>query len=387
MNQRLQQVSTFHVVEMLERAQRLEADGRDVIHLEVGEPDFPTPPLIVEAGVRALNDGVTRYTAALGTDLLRARIAADYAQRLGVQVEPERIAVTSGASGALLLALAAVCDVGDEVLLPDPGYPCNETFALGVGARPVALPTAVTNAWQPCAAEVEAAWGARTRALLVASPSNPAGAVLSRSQLTELIQVVRARDGWLLLDEIYQGLMLEPAEFSSGLDLDPGLISINSFSKFFGMTGWRLGWLVAPAPLIPAIERLAQNLFISPSAPAQAAALAAFEPDTLALCEQRRVSLIERQRCLGSGLAQLGFGLPVAPRGAFYTVADIEPLGLAMDAMTFCKQLLDRAGVALAPGLDFGSNGTDTLVRFAATVPRERLDEACVRIARFLEDA
>lgn len=383
--ERIDRIPPFRVIEVRERAQALEASGRDVIHLEVGEPDFPTPEAVVEAGVRALRDGATRYTAALGIAPLREAIAADYRERLRVAVEPEQIVVTAGASGALLLAMLAVCNPGDELLLPDPGYPSNEVFALASGLEPRALPTQAADGWQPTVAAVRDAWRAATRALLLASPSNPAGATLDATTLRALDTCVREQGGVLLLDEIYQGLPLTDLAYRSGLAIVPDLITINSFSKYFCMTGWRLGWLVVPRVLVEPIERLTQNLFISPSAPAQAAALAAFSPPVLEECEHRLTELVRRQRRLLAGLKQLGFGVPVEPKGGFYLFADLAPLGLELSGMEFCHRLLEEQGVALTPGIDFGQNGTAQMVRFAATSSEARIDEALLRIARWLE--
>lgn len=384
MTRRIDRVPVFRAVEMLEQARSLELAGHDVIHLEVGEPDFPTPEPIVAAGIQALRDGHTRYTPALGTDALRKAISDYYGNQLGLSIAPGRIVITAGASAGLLLAITWLCDPGESLLLPDPGYPCNAVFARTVGAQPLALPTAVEDRWQPQPAAVASHWQSTTRGLLVASPSNPIGSSLSAAALTALLEVVRERGGRLLLDEIYQSLMLREPDYASGLAVADDLVSINSFSKYFGMTGWRLGWLVLPEDMLPGMERLAQNLFISPSAPAQQAALAAFHPETIELCEQRRLELVLRQQRLAAGLRQLGFGLPVMPDGAFYLFADIEPLGLGLSGVDFCRRMIEEARVALTPGIDFGSNGTETMVRFACTTSVDRIDEALLRMARVL---
>lgn len=373
------------MVEVLERARALARTGHDVIHLEVGEPDFETPAAIVSAGQAALAEGHTRYTEALGIPELRQAVAGHY-RRMGINLDAERVVITAGASGALVLAAALLLDPGSELLLPDPGYPCNEVFARLVGARPVALPTQAENAFQPSPAQVEAAWTANTRALLLASPSNPTGAVLAPAQLQALTATVRGLGGVVLFDEIYQGLVFDvPAPHWSGLAVDDELLIINSFSKYFGMTGWRLGWLVLPQRMLAAVSALAQNLFISPSAPAQQAALAAFSAAALADCEARRTQFEARRAVLRQGLVELGFGIPVEPAGAFYVFADITPLNLGMDGMAFCRRLLEEEYVAVTPGIDFGRNGTDRFVRFAYTDSVPRINSALQRIAAALQ--
>lgn len=390
---RLAQVRPFRVVQVLERAQELARQGVDVIHLEVGEPDFRTPEPIVRAGQRALEDGQTRYTPALGIAPLRAAIADHYAA-LGVPVAPERVLITNGASGALALAAALLLDPGDELLLPDPGYPCNQVFAHLVGAQPVALPVTAAQRFQPTPAQVRAAWGPRTRALLVATPSNPSGSMLTVAELQALAETVRDLGGVLIVDEIYQGLVFgEGVRHQTALKLASDLFVINSFSKYFAMTGWRLGWMVVPEAAVAPMAALAANLFIAPSAPAQQAALSAFSGNVLAQCEARRQTLEVRRRVLLQGLAELGFGLPVAPDGAFYVLADLSPLGLrgpgaddnGLTGLAFCEALLEDTGVALTPGIDFGDHGTEHLVRFAFTEPAPRLELALSRIGAFCQ--
>lgn len=378
---RVAEIAPFRVVEVLERAKALERQGHDVIHLEVGEPDFETPPAIVAAGQRALAGGHTRYTESLGIPELRAAIA-DYYQQMGVSIAADRIVVTNGASGALTLAAALLLDPDSELLLPDPGYPCNTVFARLVGARPVALATSAENGFAPTPAQVRKAWTGQTRALLIASPSNPTGAVLAPAALRALYETVQSLGGVLLLDEIYQGLVFgDNAARWSGLALGDDMIVINSFSKYFCMTGWRLGWLVLPPGASNAAAALVQNLFISPSAPAQQAALAAFAPEVLALCDERRLAYRERRDALITGLRQLGFGVPVVPDGAFYLFADLAPLQLPQNGLQFARQLLEEAHVAVTPGIDFGSNQTERYVRFAYTDTVPRINQALARIA------
>lgn len=378
---RLDSIQPFHVMALLGRARALEAAGRDIIHLEVGEPDFPTPPAIVAAGQAALARGDTFYTPSTGLPALREAIAGWYAARFGVTVDPGCIVVTPGASGALLLALALVADPGRQVLLADPGYPCNRHFLTVLGAQAQAVATTAASGFQLTAADIARHWGPATCAALVATPANPTGAVLSPADLAALADAVRARGGHLLVDEIYQGLDHDDPP-ATALAVAPDAIVLNSFSKFFGMTGWRVGWLVAPPDAQPHLAKLAQNLYIAAPTLAQHAALAAFRPDTLALLEERRQAFARRRDFLVPALEALGFGVPVRPRGAFYVYAELPP-GVE-DGFRFCESLLEAEGVAVTPGIDFGSNGATRRVRFACTVPVPRLEEAVARIARFL---
>ncbi len=354
---RMTDIAPFHVMELMARAKALEAHGRDIVHMEVGEPDFPTPQPIIEAAQRFIASGQVHYTHALGLPQLREAIACFYQERYGVAVAPERIVVTAGASGALLLALGVLIDRDDEVLLADPGYPCNRHFVRALEGRAVPIPVDASTAYQPTAEQVAAHWSSRTRAVLVATPANPTGTLMALPQLAALRDVIRARGGTLLVDEIYHGLTYG-CDAETALALGDDLFVINSFSKYFGMTGWRLGWLVAPPQCVREIEKLAQNLFISPSAPAQYAALAAFRPETLEILEARRVEFERRRDMLLPGLRVLGFEIRTEPRGAFYVYADSSRL--ADDSFDLAERLLDEAGVAATPGLDFGSYASAT---------------------------
>ncbi|MCG8394691.1 MAG: aminotransferase class I/II-fold pyridoxal phosphate-dependent enzyme [Pseudomonadales bacterium] len=377
------QIPPFHVMALLERAQQLEGQGRDVIHLEVGEPDFETPGPVLDAIHDAMSHGKTGYTPAAGLPALREAIAADYRNRFAAEVSPERIVVTPGASGALQLALAALINPGDGVLLCDPGYPCNRQFVRLVGGEPQPLvldaqdhfslsPQALLEAWQPS-----------TRVAMVASPDNPTGNMLSLDTLQALAAGACEQGGILLVDEIYQGLCYtQPA--ASVLSRTDQVVVINSFSKYFCMTGWRLGWLVAPEPLVPALERLAQNLFLAPSTPAQYGALTALEESSLTILEQRHQLLARRRQCLLNGLAHLK--LPVVSRadGAFYVYVDVS--AHTDDSFAFCADLLEKAHIAMTPGLDFGE-GHDhrRYVRLAYTCSESRLVEALHRLETYLE--
>lgn len=366
---------------ILARARALEAEGRDIIHLEVGEPDFPTPEPIVQAGIAALRAGHTHYTPALGLPALRQAIAAYYGERYGVDVAAERIAVTPGASGALLLAMAALFNPGDEVLLADPGYPCNRHFARLVEARAKSIAIGPDTGYQLTAELVAQHWRPRTRGVLLANPANPTGTVIDAAALREIHAVVRARGGWLLVDEIYHELMYEGAE-PSALALGDDVIVINSFSKYFLMTGWRLGWLVVPPGLAAAVDKLAQNLFLAAPTPAQYAALAALRPEVRAILEARKAELKMRRDYLLPELRRLGFKITAEPAGAFYIYADCRRF--AADSEAFAEQMLVETGVAVTPGADFGMAEAAGHVRFAYTVGLDRLREAVDRMENWL---
>ncbi len=374
---RLDAIEPFRVMAILARARALEAAGRSIIHLEIGEPDFPTPEPVVEAAVAALRRGETHYTPALGLPELRQSIARHYAERHGLDIAPGRIAVTTGASGGLLLAMAALFDPGDEVLLADPGYPCNRHFARLLGAEPKAVPTGPETGFQLTPGLVERHWGPRTRGVLLANPGNPTGTVVSLQALREIRARVRGRGGWLLVDEIYHELVYGRDE-PSALALGEDVVVVNSFSKYFLMTGWRLGWLVLPQPLEPAIDKLAQNAFLAPPTPAQHAALAAFAPGVREILDARKAELRARRDYLVPALEALGFRIPAPPAGAFYVYADCSRF--AEDSEAFAERLLLEAGVAVTPGTDFGSAGARSYVRIAYTVPEAELREAVRRL-------
>lgn len=378
---RMAGIAPFHVMELLARAQALEAAGRDIVHMEVGEPDFVTAAPVVEAGRRALAEGRTAYTAAKGLTALRTAISDDYARRYGVGVDPDCILVTPGASGALLLAAGVLLDPGERCLLADPSYPCNRHFVRFCGAEALGIPVGADTRFQLTPELVAAHWDARTTAVMLASPSNPTGTCVPPAALAGIHAEVRARGGALIVDEIYQGLVYdgEPATALAGGE---DVFVINSFSKYFGMTGWRLGWLVAPASHVREAEKLAQNLFLAASTPAQHAALAAFTPEAEAIFVERREAFRRRRDRLVPALRELGFGVPVQPDGAFYVYADAGRH--TDDAYAFCFELLEAAGVAITPGIDFGAHEAATHVRFAYTTGLDRIELALERLRRFL---
>jgi aspartate/methionine/tyrosine aminotransferase len=378
---RMANIAPFEVMEIQTLARRLEAEGRDVIHLEIGEPDFATPAPIVEAARRALDAQPMSYTSALGIPKLREAISRFYASRYGIEVPAGRIVVTAGSSAALLLALGVLLDAGDEVLLTDPGYPCNRHFvhALGGLPRPVAVDS--RSRYQLTPQVAEAAWTPRTRIAMVASPSNPTGTMLEPGEMDALAVLTRERGATLLVDEIYHGLTYG-RDAHTALAAGEDVFVINSFSKYFQMTGWRLGWLVAPVAYVREIEKLAQNLYISTSALAQHAALAAFEPETIAILEGRRRELQARRDFLLPALARLGFRIGAKPEGAFYVYAECS--GLTGDSFAFARGVLEKAGVAITPGRDFGFSAPEKHIRIAYTQPVARLEEAVARLGAFV---
>ncbi|MDH4093642.1 MAG: pyridoxal phosphate-dependent aminotransferase [Betaproteobacteria bacterium] len=373
-------IEPFHVMDVLARAQALEAAGRRVVHMEIGEPDFTAPESVVEAGVRALRDGRTAYTATLGLGALREAIAGHYRQCFGKRVSPERVAVSAGASGGLLLTVALYVNPGDELLVPDPGYPGYRHLVRAFEGVPRPLPLSPASSFQPTLEAVRAAWTPRTKGLMLGSPSNPTSTIADPAELERIARFVAERGGVLIADEIYQGLVYGAAP-ASALDLPGEVVLVNSFSKYFCMTGWRLGWVVLPQERVRDFEKLAQHFFICAPSAAQHAALQAFTPATLALLEARRAQFERRRDFLVPALQRAGLAVPCAPRGAFYAYADCSAFG--GDAHRFALELLEAEGVAATPGLDFGSNDTARYVRFAFTRPQPELEEAAARIARF----
>ena len=382
---RTQRIEPFHVMELQKRAFALEKAGRSIIHMTIGEPDFTAPPPVLEALAAALDEARSQYTPALGLPSLRAAIADFYGTRFGVSVDPGQIVITAGASGALLLTIAALVNPGEEVLMPDPCYPCNRHFVAAFEGRARLIPAGPDERFQLSAAMVRQHWGAATRAVLVASPSNPTGTSIAFSELASLVGVVRAQGGFAIVDEIYQLLSYDSPPRTALELVSPDshdIIVLNSFSKYFHMTGWRLGWLVAPPPLVPVLEKLAQNLFICASALAQHAALACFTPECLAIYEQRKEEFRRRRDYLVPALEGLGFEIPVPPDGAFYIYVDCSCF--SPDSSTFADALLEEAGVAVVPGHDFGDNQPQRWLRLSYATSLPKLEEAVRRIERFL---
>jgi len=377
---RIASIAPFHVMALLARARELEAQGRSIVHMEIGEPDFATPRPIVDAGIRALQAGKTHYTPATGLPELRRALAAHYWRAHGVAVDPQRIIITPGASGALQLILGLLVDPGSEVIMADPGYPCNRNFVYLYEGLPVSVPVGPEQHYQLSAELLAKHWSERTACVMIASPSNPTGTLVPATVLRALLDVVRAKGAALLVDEIYHGLIYTETP-QTALAEGEDLFVINSFSKYFGMTGWRLGWLVAPPDCVEPLDTLAQNLFLAAPTPAQYAALAAFEPDTLEILEQRRAEFRARRDFLLPALRQIGFDIPVLPEGAFYLYADCSRF--TDDSFAFAHQLLEQAGVAITPGIDFGHYRAAQHVRFSYTTSLQQLEQGVERIARF----
>ena len=379
---RMEAIQPFHVMALLARARELEAAGRSIVHMEIGEPDFVTPQPIIDAGIRALSAGYTHYTPATGLPALCERIAQFYLERYGVRVSSERIVVTPGASLGLQLALAMLVNSGDKVLMADPGYPCNRNYLYLLNAQPVGIPVDASSGYQPTLEQVEQYWSRDVTTLLLASPSNPTGTLMSQETLGQLHAYTRAQGGSLIVDEIYHGLTYDVAA-QTALAVSDDVFVINSFSKYFGMTGWRLGWMVVPQECVQGIDKLAQNMFLAAPTVAQHAALAAFSDESIAILETRRQSFRERRDYLLPALRELGFNIPVTPDGAFYLYADCSRF--SDDSFTFSEQLLEQAGVAITPGVDFGSNQPEKHVRFAYTTSMENLREGVRRIGEYLK--
>ncbi|MFY8193152.1 MAG: pyridoxal phosphate-dependent aminotransferase [Limnohabitans sp.] len=393
-SQRAQRIDPFYVMEMAKAAQAIAASARHtdrpMVFLNIGEPDFTAPPLVQAAADKAIRDGRTQYTNALGLDSLRERISEWYGSRFGVAVPARRIVVTAGASAALQLACLALVQAGDDVLMPDPSYPCNRHFVSAADGRAVLLPAGPEQRFQLTADQVQAHWQPHTRGVLLASPSNPTGTSVAAAELARIHNIVNNHGGISLVDEIYLGLSFEAAYGQTALAIDDQIISINSFSKYFNMTGWRLGWMVVPDALVPVMERLAQNLFICPSSIAQHAALACFEPDSLAIYEERREAFKQRRDQFIPQLNAMGLTVPVMPDGAFYAWADCRQacakLGLA-DSWAFAEHVMREAHVAITPGKDFGVHAPADFVRFSTASSLNDLDTAAQRLRQLLEAA
>jgi aspartate/methionine/tyrosine aminotransferase len=387
---RLDLIEPFYVMEFAKAASRLAREpacdpalgGEPMLYLNIGEPDFSAPPWVQSAAVEAIQAGRTQYTEANGLPALRQALSAWYASRHGLDVDPQRIIITAGASAALQLACLALFESGDEVLMPDPSYPCNRHFVAAAGALATAVPTTVAQRFQLDAESVCRHWRASTRGVLLASPSNPTGTSIDPIALRHMVEAVRLRHGITLVDEIYLGLSYDDTYAQTALALGDDIISINSFSKYFGMTGWRLGWLVVPPELVAPIEKLQQNLYICASTVAQHAALACFKPESLAIYEERRAAFKARRDWVVPALNAMGLTVPVMPDGAFYAWADCSRH--STDSWQFCESMLTQAHVALTPGKDFGPASAQQYLRvsFASSLPE--LKTALARLSRLL---
>lgn len=387
---RLEHIAPFYVMECAKAASELAASaacdpahgGSPMIFLNIGEPDFTAPPLVQEAAARCLGQGHTQYTHATGMHALRERLSAWYRQRFGLDVPARRIVITAGASAALQLACLALVESGDEVLMPDPSYACNRHFVAAANGTAIMLPSSVEHRFQLDAASVRAAWTPRTRGVLLASPSNPTGTSIEPAEMARIVDAVRSHNGFTVVDEIYLPLSYEAAFGQSALAHGDDVISINSFSKYFCMTGWRLGWMVVPDALVAPIEKLAQNLYICASTVAQHAALACFEPQSIVEYERRRTEFRARRDYLVPALDALGLRVPVAPDGAFYAWADCS--AHATSSWDFTFDLMRQAHVAITPGRDFGPHAGERFVRFSYASSMVHLREAVGRLQALL---
>ncbi|MCC6611160.1 MAG: pyridoxal phosphate-dependent aminotransferase [Burkholderiales bacterium] len=375
--QRMDDIAPFHVMEIQRRALELEAAGRRIVHMEIGQPDFPAPPPVIDAAVAALRREPMGYAPSLGLPELRAAIVRFYAERYRVEIDVGRVFITAGASGAFLVTLGALIDPGDEVLMPDPCYPCNRHFVRLFEGAARCIPVDEHSRYQLSLAELERNWSPRTRGVLLASPSNPTGTTVPPAELAAIVDWVQAKGGFVLVDEIYHELAYGE-RMPTAVALSDEVFIVNSFSKYFNMTGWRLGWVIAPPRYARALERLLQNLYICASVPAQHAALAAFAPASLVIFEAQRREFQRRRDFLVPALRAVGFRVPLMPEGAFYVYAGCERFG--PDSHALALRLLERAGVAITPGIDFGANRPERHVRFAYTCALDDLREGVERM-------
>ena len=385
MSRRAREAQPFRAMVFGERADEMIARSISVIKLSLGEPDFGAPPAVRDAMREQYDGRALPYTAALGLPELRRAIADFYHERHHVDIDPRRIVITAGGSAALLLATALTADPGDEVIVADPSYPCNRELIRSFEGVVVDVPTSAATRFHLNAELVDRAWSERTKAVMVTSPSNPTGTTIDFDVLKGVCDLARFRGAWRIIDETYLDLAdREPdgSEVRSALLADPDAIICNSFSKFFGMTGWRLGWAVVPEYTIEAVDDLATNYYLCAHTPTQHAALACFTPESLAVCEERRQELLARRRIVVSGLERIGLPLEVVPNGAFYAYFSVAGTGL--DAWTFCERALEEAHVALTPGRDFGPATADTHVRLSYAASREALTEGLSRLGKFV---
>ncbi|VAW94304.1 Valine--pyruvate aminotransferase [hydrothermal vent metagenome] len=380
---RATQIQPFHVMRLLARARELETMGRDIVHMEVGEPDFKTPQPIIDAGLAAVETGNIHYTAATGLTALKQKIAEHYQHTYQVTVNPDHIVITPGSSGALLLSLACLVEPGKNVLLADPGYPCNRNFSYFLNGDVKAIAVDASTNYQLSAELIAANWDENTVAVILASPSNPTGTLIDSTELQAMVKVVENNNGVIVMDEIYHGLVYQHQPHSI-LEYTDTAFVINSFSKYYGMTGWRVGWCVVPESYITIIDNFAQNIFLAAPTPAQHAALAAFSDETRTILEQRRQSFQERRNYLLPEIKRLGFKVSSEPQGAFYIYADCS--AITQDSADFTEQLLEQAGVAITPGMDFGTHKAKQHVRFAYTTSLDRLGEGVKRIKEYISN-
>ncbi len=377
------EISSFHVMELLRRAKELESQGKEVIHMEIGEPDFNTPQTVINAGIVHLKTGNVKYTPAAGLPGLRQKIATFYKTRYGVSINWQQVFITPGASGAFLLAFGTSLNPNEELLMSDPCYPCNNNFAALFGAKCKNIPVDGNTNYQLTANLIKKHWSSTTKGALIASPSNPTGTLISAEELEQTIKTVNSLGGCFFSDEIYHGLVYDQTA-TTALAFSDNVFVINSFSKYFGMTGWRIGWLIVPEEFIEATEKLAQNIYISTSTQSQYAALASFDVDTIAELEFRRTEFAARRDFLYDKLIKLGFKIDIKPDGAFYIYANCEKF--TDDSYQFAVDLLESKAVAITPGIDFGHHKANIMLRFSYTTSIDNLTIGIKRLERFINE-
>lgn len=380
-SQKMEDIAPFYVMDVVNRVKELEKEGRDIVRMEVGEPDFDTAEPIVKAGIDALKNAQTKYTSSLGIIELREKIAEYYWLNHEVNIPVERIMITNGASGALLLAMGVLLNSGDKVILSDPGYPCNRHFVKLFEGEAISVPVGASTGFQLNSNLVEQYHDAGTKAVIVSTPSNPTGTTVEKEQIEKIQNICDKNGSTLIVDEIYHGLIYEE-KIPSAVTVSDEIFVINSFSKYFGMTGWRLGWMVVPERYIDAVDRLSQNVFLSAPTISQHAAVEAFNPKTLEILEERKKILQQRRDYLLPELERIGFKIECVPQGAFYLYADCSKF--SNDSYKFCFDLLESAGVAITPGKDFGSHNAKKYVRFAYVSSIERLRLGVERLKEYL---
>ena len=378
----MKKISPFRVMTVMDRASTLEAQGETVIHMEVGEPDFTTAPPILRAAKVAMDNGKTQYTLAPGIIELREKIAYRYLQKYKVEINPDRILITPGASGGLTLLANMLVSPGDGILIPDPAYPCVRNFVHMLSAESQLVPVGLEQNFQPTLQQIIQNRKENTVGVWLASPSNPTGTILGREEMVAISEWTSTKGLHLLVDEIYHGLQYV-SDVPSVLEICDNAFVVSSFSKYFGMTGWRLGWIIVPEDYIEIARILSQNLFISAPSISQFAALAAFTKEAEEVFEKRRVAFKDRKSFLTSELTSLGFIIPEEIHGAFYVYADISKF--SQDSERFCDSLLTQQKVAITPGTDFGQYRAKQHVRFAFTTSMEDLSIGVERLKSTLK--
>jgi len=376
---RIDLIEPFRVMQLLERAKELEVAGRKIIHMEIGEPDFPTPASVIESARQQLATGDNFYTPSTGNPDLQQALSIWYQQEYGVDVAADRILITPGTSGAFSLIYSVLLEAGESVLLSDPGYPCQRNFIRLAGGEPINVPVGPETRYQLSTALLEENWRQGTRAAVIINPSNPTGTLIKDSAMSAIAETCRNHGGYLISDEIYHGLTYG-TKARCALEFDQDAIIVNGFSKRWAMTGWRIGWIIVPETLIDACRRVMQNIFIAAPTLSQYAAITALTAHDAV--ESMRFAYDERRQYLLSELPGMGFDIVVEPQGAFYIYTNVSRI--THDARRFCWQLLEKVGVALTPGEDFGAYKADEHVRFSYATGLDDIREGIRRIKKFL---